>query len=335
MAKLTSAIKKLTGILKTRKQEPTQRFLYYDLTHTGDEEDFHYIDLARDLSAVNRRLYRQGMMYHIANISIHDADGSARCLFGTAPNTWALHLAWKKCFFAWKKQRAMLISSSDGVLESPTWSDFKVYLNKDHVNDVDWPTPKDTEQSSIVRGEWDYADIGFWRSGTRYDNHAIGLMGAHSIGSSITDETSGDDTSYEGYICAIECLQEVLRNRTDDDSFDAGVDDSVLIGMTNEFGGAQVEEQLLDFEDEGMGSPYSSELLGGADNPTVDNASFPARECDIASSYSPMAQVGGFPVPCGLLQIETKSGTDGNVIGVLIEIAPGNYRGVAATPMGE
>ena len=52
----------------------TQRYLYYDLAHTGTEEDFHYIDLARDLSAVNARLYRQGMMYGIQSFSIHDSQ---------------------------------------------------------------------------------------------------------------------------------------------------------------------------------------------------------------------------------------------------------------------
>ena len=37
----------------------------------------------------------------------------------------------------------------------------------------------------------------------------------------------------------------------------------------------------------------------------------------------------GFSVPLGLLCIETKSATNNNKIGILIELVPGKYKGVA------
>ena len=42
------------------------------------------------------------------------------------------------------------------------------------------------------------------------------------------------------------------------------------------------------------------------------------------------ASVGGFTAICGLLELETKSPIASDVYSVLVELAPGNYRGIAA-----
>ena len=320
---------------RMKKSTPVQRFLYYDLIHSANAgEDAHYIDIGKDLSAMNRRLYRQGMVYHVANITLHDSQGSARALFSTAPNTWAVHSAWNAAFKAWKGQRADVLDNTVGSLSTPKWSDFKVYLNKEHVKDSDWPVPIEDEQQAIVLGEWNYADLSFVRAGTQYDNHAIGLMGAHQIGSSVSS-TSPSDGTYDGYVSALEALQELRRfpNTPVDDN---SMENSVLLGMGMQPGGA-VLDILTEIGAENDLPPYSSEFVGGADNPAADTGAFPARECHIASAYSPIAQVGGFPVPCGLIQVETfdpadRSGTP-NTIGMLIEIAPGPYKGVMAEAM--
>ena len=252
----------------------THRFLYYNIAHSGDGEDASYIDIARDLSAINRRLYRQGRKYSISNISVHDTQGDARVLISTAPNNWATHEAWEMAFDGWKRQRAQALLDLPGA-STPRWSDFKVYLNKEMVVDSDWPGVRDDEENVALgtgansSGEWDYADMGFHRSGTRYDNHAIGLMGAHSIGSSISDETTPHETSYDGYVSALEALQEIRRKPVDDGDFDAAFDDSVFGGMNLNVADGN-EDVLLTIEKEGDNPPYSLEFLGNTSNPTGD-----------------------------------------------------------------
>ena len=307
----------------------TQRFLYYDLEHSGSGEDAHYIDLAKDLSAVNRRLYRQGRNYSISNISVHDSNGDARVLMSTAPNTWATHAAWELLFNGWKKQRAETLALTEGNMQSPRWSDFKLYLNKEHVIDTDWPKPTEDENNDITLGEWDYSDMAFWRAGVRYDNYAAGLMGAN-VFSAITNETTTHDSLYGGYISAIETLQE-MRSRPADMSDDAGVANTLQ--FTTMDGGA-TQDMLIELQKEGDIPPYSLEFVGSNDNPANDTGAWPVRECHISSTYSPMAMVGPIPnIPCGLLQIETASSSS-NTIGLLIELTPGSYKGVHAPPMG-
>ena len=320
--------KKPTKISKTRQQ--THRFLYYDLSHTGnDQEDFHYIDLARDMSLMNRRLYRQGMCYHVANITVHDSQGDVSIKFGTAPNTWATYRAWKLVFDAWKAQRAEVLE--DTGMSAPKWSDFKVYLNKDMVNDVDaLPTPRNIEQQALRPGSWDYADMSFTQTALTYDNHAVGLLGIHGIGSSITSPTSGDDQSYDGYIGAIQALDDIRRSPANTEVANDDVTDMLSFKLST---GAQTSDILEQLEDEGMTPPYSTNLVGTQENPSGGNDSFAVREAHIASTYSPIAHIGGFPVPCGLIQVETKC-SSANTVGILIELVPGDYKGVHALPMG-
>jgi len=317
------------GTKRVKPKMHTQRFLYYDLEHSGTTEDAHYIDLAKDLSAVNRRLYRQGRNYSISNISVHDSNGDARVLVSTAPNTWATHAAWELCFNGWKQQRAETLAIMDGNTKSPRWADFKMYLNKEHVIDADWPKPTEDEQNDITLGEWDYSDMSFWRNGTRYDNYSVGLMGGHSF-SLITNETTPHDFSYDGYISALEALQEARMQPTD-----TGVDaDANLQLQFSLLAGAATLDNLIELNKEGDLAPYSLDIVGSSNNPSSDTGAWPVRECHIASTYSPMAMMGPIPnVPCGLLQIETASGSS-NTIGLLIELTPGSYKGVHAPPMG-
>lgn len=314
----------------------THRFLYYNLACASGADD-HYIDLARDLSRFNRRLYRQGMVYRIGNITFHDSQGNCNVKISTAPNTWPTHEAWKKFFGAWKKQRAEVLSASPET-QSPKWSDFKVYINKEHIVDGDWQTPVDDDGEDIsddgdvsYEGEWDYADISFNFGGVRKDNYAIGIMGEHHHGS-ITTETTPDDDSYDGYVSMLEGLNEIRRWPRDDQIDATELGDSILLGMNLQDQDGN-EDILLQLADEGDRPPYPKDFVGSSNNPDDDTGAFPIRHAHIASQFSPVAQVGGFPVPCGLMQIKTTC--DGaNTVGMIVELVAGDYKGVSAYPMG-
>lgn len=115
----------------------TQRFLHFNLTHTGaDSEDNHYVDLAKLLSVANRRSYRQGMVYHIANIVFDDAQADADIDVCTMPQNWTTQRAWELGFKNWRmQQKAALLAL--GQSDSGTWADFKIHLNKDSIDDAD------------------------------------------------------------------------------------------------------------------------------------------------------------------------------------------------------
>lgn len=332
----------LKGVLTTPSgRDATHRFLYLDLVHNANAgEEFHYVDIARLLSLINRRLYRQGLVYHVANVSVHDSAADVEARFATIPNTWYARRAWFEMFKAWKKQRAQALDSNPpGVLQTGKWSDFKVYMNQDHITDVDWPLPTDCEGDAATSAEWNYADIHFVSGGTEYTNHCVKMMGEHDLGSSITGETSADDTSYGGTVGAIHALNQLWTEPQEEPESSGGVTVSPILGMNMLSMGAdnQLDDLLDDIMVEGDTAPYTTAFPG---RNSIMEAPWTVREIEIdggGDSGQKMGYVGGFPVPLGLLCVETKGNgnysSTANVIGICIELVPGTYQGVAAHEM--
>jgi len=309
----------VAGSQLSKDDRNTQRNLYFDLVHTGTDEDFHYIDLAACLSAVNRRLYRQCRQYHIANISVHDSAADLEIRFCTVPNTWTTHRALRTMKDAWEDQIQHAIEDlpEDAPPVVGKWADFKVYMSSDHIADVDKPKPLDCEQNAVQMygagsdNEWFYTAVQTRVSGVAYTNLNLVIMGAHDI-------------SNNGHIGVIKSLEDVWAQQAYDPTLPAGFDESPLLGMNP---GPLKNEEVLDaIMDENDQPPYSYlDMVGTDDNLPKALVS---RETTITSEEQEMALVGGFAVPAGLLLVETKSGTNNNTIGICIELVPGTYKGV-------
>ena len=138
-------------------------------TATGD------IDLAKDLSAVNRRAYRQGMHYAVSGISFL-MDPKVAVIAGmsvsTAPNSWPVHNAWKKGKALWSKQRrevAQAVGNIDG-----TWSDFKIELDDNSTTAMETLAG---DGGTIVPDEWELSEF-FWDDDGTERSPSFCLLGA-------------------------------------------------------------------------------------------------------------------------------------------------------------
>lgn len=304
--------------------ELTHRFIRLNLEHTPDGEDFHYVDLARHLSAMNRRLYRQGMQYHIANIAIHDSQGDAYVKFCTLPNTWTTKAAWTNGFRLWKRQRAL--AQSGGTKLTGKWSDFKVYMTDGHrdTGTTDVPKFTDIENDTLAYGEWDYADLmAVDDDGTGTDGFYLHMMGQNN--GSLPNGT-----------CVSAGLLAGLEDAMQQPQEDPVVPDTANVGLFNIMSRDGSDTELVNdlvgiVEDDNTLPPYSQTLVPGAKTNCGD--AWQVRELHLGSGgAAPSGMVGGFEVPLGLLLVETKSSTEDNTIGIVIEMVPGKYKGVQAEP---
>ncbi len=305
----------------------TQRFLHFNLEHTGSGEDNHYVDLGKLLSQANRRFYRQGMVYHVANIVFDDADGDADIDVCTAPNTWATQEAWRLGFKHWfQQQRAAL--DALGIEDVPTWMDFKLSLNADMETDTDQATLIDVNGRTFPTGDWDISSFEVPNDGGAMPTKAdVVLMGPNA--GSWPDFTQ---------VSLLQELELLLSIPQEDPSFSANTQNTAYGLMS----AAQPQPEVVHEVIENMRSendfpPYGKTVLPGAGTAAAGVPSNPwvARTCMIkggSSTSSPVAAVGGFAAPCGLLMIETNSSGD-NSIGCTIELVPGEYKGVHAYPM--
>lgn len=316
------------------KIEPAATQLYYQIPNGSS-----YIDIARDLSRVNRRMYRQGMVYAVQDIQVVVATGMKstdvlNVIFATIPNTWVSHNAWRKGFTTWRTQQNEFADGMGASLKGK-WADFKVYLD-DSMAGGTTLSPYAGDSGTWSTGEWAYSnfvydDAGTTRSptihmiGTSTDDSAVGLIEAYADARNYP--TSGPTN-------AAEMATGFYSQFHTDDSDDL------------------FEDLGNDLRDQNDLPPYDqNDYPGGATN---GDAAIISRWTTVNGAQGSVI-APGFIAPCGLIHVSSfEQALDTNgfladastangvyaigsapTVNVIVTLAPGPYRGVLATPMGQ
>lgn len=318
----SSASKKSRSVKKKKSTPvPAVRYLRYELTNSGSAgtETSHYIDLARDLSAINRRLMRQGRAYHVKRISIVSSNtipapgqNAGRVTIGTAPDSWTVRNAWKRGFESWKMMHFDASKAAFGTLAGK-YSDFKVNLSDDFRSATKL-TPKDNGGNNLTLGEWNYATLVSPDGTTSADSFEVHLLGDHN-GSAGAWTSVGLVKSYGASRQTVDNGQPYTPSTASDDP------------LVNLFDDGTVFDEVIQLqEDENDDPPYSRDGYAGGSS----NHPKPIVVQQTTLGADGRASVGGFTAICGLLEIEATSPVANDVYSVLVELAPGNYRGIAA-----
>lgn len=148
-----------------------------------------YIDLARDLSRVNRRLYRQGRYYAIESITIasgvnmRSSDVVSQAWYSSG-NSYTVQKAWNAGYDAWNDQLDQYSDRS----QRGRWDDFKIYLD-DTMEDGTINDVYAGDGAIVQVGEdWSYAKLAFDDDGTERE-FTMCLIGTSNL--TDTDEESG------------------------------------------------------------------------------------------------------------------------------------------------
>jgi len=297
------------------KPVPAVRYLRYRLTTSGTPgtETSHYIDLARDLSTVNRRLYRQGRDYHVKKISIISSDTPSAGNFVTAstcPSTWVSYGAWRRGFQTWNKMNKVATDQSSGNIAG-TWADFKVHLSLDMKN-ATLMNPYDNGNNLYQDGEWVYSQMVTPDGTATADEFELTMLGDHD-GAAGSRNTVGLIKSYG------ESRPTVSATGSPSVPGDASSDP--LINIFDY--GTTIDDVVENLEFNNDYPPYDPANYPGDDG----NGPKPAvvQQTTIVDGR---ASLGSFTAFCGLVELEVKSALPSDLWSVLIEIAPGNYRGI-------
>lgn len=293
-----------------------------------------YVDTARELSKVNRRLYEQGRMYGYQGLTFIWKQNSENlatieCSVRTAGNTWVVQNAWVKGKALWDEMQELVLEDNPSV--AGKWHDFKVQLNggQSSAREV---KARDGGGILYLDGSWDMSTY---------------VMPQHSV-----DPVSGAPLPAEEFSALLigadtASKRSLVKAYEESRATVSGDQPNVPAGMTTSFfnlltdSGSQEPELAQDILEENINPPYDLDDYPGGDgnavNPvTVGYAAISAQEVD--------GQIGGFIAPCGLLQIEIKGYNAAGVaiaaadmpdIDILLHVASGTYKGVAAVPMGQ
>lgn len=295
---------------------PAVRYLRYELTNSGtpDTETSHFIDLAKDLSMVNRRLYRQGRDYHVKKITVvssNTPNQGNRVSASVIPGGWVSRQAWKRGFNVWNLMDKNASENISGNIRG-TWADFKVYMTND-MRSGNVLTPLDNGGNAYLNDEWRYTDYVSPDGTTSSDTFEIYMLGNHN--------------GVAGAWNAVSLVKSYGESRSTVQGGDPNVpgvaSDDPLVNIFDD--GTQVDEVLNLMESSNDFPPYSIDNYPGGDA----NGPKPAVVQD-TTIVDGRASLAGFSALCGLIELETKSSLASDVFSVLVELAPGKYRGVAA-----
>ena len=289
------------------------------LVYSVDADGSYDIDIARDLSAINRRLYRQGMQYYVASVRIATIPtptaSYVHLACATAGDTWMVHNAWKKGYALWRDQQREILSVLPGV--QGKWADFKIELDD---NSTTLLSPIAGDGGTIVPDEWNLANY-IWDDDGTERSPTFCLLGSTSITATI-------GLVQEYHIARSQVQASPL--------VPADASDSIFAKSlgTDEMTDLMVEHM----EGENDLAPYDmTEMVGGdtvADAPFIHGFA--------VSTPSGVAHHSGFLAECGLVRIGVNAyAADGaasdipNESLIFVEIAPGPYKGVMASRMGQ
>lgn len=310
------AAKKTTKKKAKAVKIPAVRYLRYELTNSGNPgtETSHYIDLAKDLSVLNRRLYRQGRDYHVKKITIVSSDtpnmGSRVSVSGIG-DSWVARGAWKRGFKTWnlmnKEASATLPNDVSGK-----WSDFKIYLSND-ARVGTFARPMDNGGNLYDEGEWTRSVYISPDGTTSDDSFSIHMLG-DSVGS------AGAWTSV-GLIKSFGETRATVDN--DQPNVPGDVSEDPLVNVFDY--GTTIDEVIDQLEADNDNPPYNA-----ADYPGDDGNGPKPLVFQDTTLMDGRATMGGFNALCGLLEFEIKSPLASDVYSVLVELAPGKHRGIHA-----
>ncbi len=296
-----------------------------------------YVDTARELSKINRRLYSQSRMYGYQGLTfIWRSTGSAptdlatiECSIRTAGNTWCVQNAHTKGEALWNNMQALVLQDNPSI--SGKWHDFKVLLDAGQAG-VREIFARDGAGNEYADGEW---------------NLSTYVMPQHEVNPTTGEPLpaveytamliGADTTTKRSLVKAYQESRATLSAYSP--NVPAALSGSFFNLLTDS--GSQEPELADVIEDENDNPPYDlNNYSGGAVNApapvVVGYAAISNSEVD--------GRIGSFVAPCGLLQIEIKGYNAAGeaiapasmpAIDLLLHVAPGSYKGVASVPMGQ
>ena len=272
----------------------------------------YYIDLAKALSAQERKLHRQKMIYTVYGGFFVDGQGQ-RIDINTAPMTWVSKRAVNRGFAMWRKMQAKTLEDSGASFGGTNkYNDFKVYLNNGHGTSPLMPV--DAADVTIGLGDWDYAQL------ISEDPDVGAQPGDPSgFGLQIVGPHSGSNPNWS----RIGLIQSWVNSRSPPQQFQPRDLPDTADPLVNLFDdGDALDERLVKLQDENDGAPYdentmfgnSSGTLGGEHNLQRVSVAQPTPNTQL------VAPIHGFQAICGLVQIVVGSDSASNQWELVLDV---------------
>jgi hypothetical protein len=142
---------------KYKKGTPAQLRLSFEMDGGGTQ----YIDIAKALSIINRKMYRQGCYYYVNSVEYYDNDNSTVNLH-VLPDTWVTRAAYRRAKALFDELNIRALETIGSGLPG-TYHDFRVYMDNRHRLQATSVNPAlhtiNDNYNEIVADDWDYSQF--------------------------------------------------------------------------------------------------------------------------------------------------------------------------------
>ena len=124
-----------------------------------------YIDLSQIASIVNRRFYRQGLVWPVSGFELKDVGAnsitSASVKLSKLQDNWSTNNAWLKVKSVWDEQQQLAIEQMGAESAVAKFRDYKIFMYTDHVtagfsaNKM----PISGDATAFIPGEWNASQV--------------------------------------------------------------------------------------------------------------------------------------------------------------------------------
>ncbi len=295
----------------------------------GSDGGTVYIDLAKALSQINQRAYRQGLYYYVASVAFSN-NSTAYCQVNTLLDNWVTKRAWSRGYKQWSKMNRRANAES-GV--TPKYHDFKVIMHSNAATTLNATYGNLASTTEYASDDWVISQFvtedpylhGGGSSDTPVEAHNADQFSAHMIGPHTG--SSGAWTS----IGLVRSLNDTWRRQpaAGEPELDADADTDPIANL---FDAADTYDDVrLNMDEDNDEPPYNHDVLPGS---ASNFETVVAAIMRTSAGSGALVRAPGFSVPLGLLEVTTSDFGDGSqTIGgveLIVELVPGTYNGVYA-----
>lgn len=311
---------------KYKAGERTERTLRF-VWDAGASASTIYIDIAKALSQMNRRFYRQGLYYYVSGgYFINGTEAHVQIL--TVPDTWMTKLAWIRGFKIWSDMNRRA-TKHDLASTYPKYHDFKLRMTGASAS----ATITDPVQGNL-NSSTNYSSDEWVHSKFVSDDPETGdpqdhdVFTAHMMGPHVAGGGSGDTWASIGLIRSLDNVWASPVVAAGEPELDADGDTDPLANL---FDAGDTHDDIRDHLDaDNDVAPYDANIMVGSNS---NNEGSPVALMRTSSGSGAKMSFGGFCAPLGLLQIEATdwgAGTSMGNVELVLELTPGPYKGVYA-----
>lgn len=304
---------------KYQKGTPVTTRLSFECTGPGTV----YIDIARALSIINRRLYRQGLYYYVNSIEYYDAQPNLVDIH-TVPDNWVTRMAHRRGKAMFDAMNERILVNAGTVI--PKYHDFKVFVNAQHVTNgsadpalhtinqasVDY-SPDDWVYSAMVSAD-DDGD-----TNQQADDFLLHLLGPHN-GVADNWDSVGLIKSYADTRAEPQTSNPVVN------AGNLAVDP--LMNTIDYSSEEQVNDVLTNLSEDNDAVPYDANQYIGEVSTSLQQV---ARLSTHEGGGGRVSIGSGFCAPCGLVVVDPDNTMPAdNNFRIVLNLAVGTYNGVYA-----